>query len=194
MKKRVVASISAIMLGTGLLFGVSALASETKESSKSNEVKVQNAEVSAVGEDISDDITSIKSEGFDIALPTYAPSNANQVISAYKKDDGPEVTVSHLGNENDKENHKWKIKILQEKLPHEMTKEKAIQVIEERYNSKSIEKIDIGEYQAILDYTSDKGEELNEVWIATDDYFYSIGAPYLKKEELINVASSIEFE
>src|SRR5699024_8523596 len=184
MKKRVVASISTIMLGAGLLFGVNALASETKES-KSNEVKVQNAEVSAVGEDISDDITSIKSEGFDIALPTYAPSNANQVISAYKKDDGPEVTVSHLGNENDKENHKWKIKILQEKLPHEMTKEKAIQVIEERYNSKSIEKIDIGEYQAILDYTSDKGEELNEVWIATDDYFYSIGAPYLKKEELI---------
>jgi len=29
-----------------------------------------------------------------------------------------------------------------------MTKKKAIQVIEERYNSESIEKIDIGKYQA----------------------------------------------
>jgi len=47
-------------------------------------------------EDISDDITSIKSEGFDIDLPAYAPSNSNQVISAYKKGDGIEVTVSHF--------------------------------------------------------------------------------------------------
>ncbi|MBU5466167.1 hypothetical protein KQI49_04885 [Virgibacillus sp. MSJ-26] len=47
MKKKVVASISAIVLGTGLLFGVNALASETEES-KGNEVKKQNVGVSAL--------------------------------------------------------------------------------------------------------------------------------------------------
>ena len=69
-----------------------------------------------------------------------------------------------------------------------------MQVIEERYASKDIEEIKIGNYKAFIEYTSNKGDVLNEIWLATDDYFYSIGSPFLTKSELIEVASSMDFD
>ncbi|MDO6447997.1 hypothetical protein [Oceanobacillus profundus] len=195
MKKKVMASAVTAILGSGLLIGVTVFANEGNSSENVNtnteEIKVGNVE----SEDVLSEIDTIKANGFDITLPAQVPEHTKHVTKTSKKDvKGTEVAVTHLGDQNDKEEHKWKIQLLQEKLPNDVSSEKAMQVIEERYASKDIEEIKIGNYKAFIEYTSNKGDVLNEIWLATDDYFYSIGSPFLTKSELIEVASSMDFD
>lgn len=194
MKKKIIAASFILVLGSGLLFGPFIFASESNQSkiqSKTHSVKY-NIDL----QHVSKDIEQIKNSGFDIVLPKQVPENAKYAIHTTKKEfkHGTELTLTQLGDDNDKKENKWKVQILQEKLPKGHTKEKVMQVMAERNASKNVKKINIGGYQALIDYTSDKGEALNEIWIATDHYFYSIGAPFLTREELIDIASSMDFE
>ncbi|MCZ0703830.1 hypothetical protein J2T56_002049 [Natronobacillus azotifigens] len=104
------------------------------------------------------------------------------------------LQLTHYGEEEDKESYQWKLQLLQERLPADITSDEAIRIVAERNAAKDIEEVKIGQHQALLKYTSNQGEQLNEIWVATDDYFYSVSAPYLSKSELIDVATSMEFE
>lgn len=199
MKKKVTVTTITSVLCSGLLVGINIFASENDNSvndSPANDETNNVEENVVVKEEVSQEVESVKSNEFDLTLPAKAPDDAKYVINTDQKvlDTDTEITLTHLGDAKDREEDQWKIQILQERLPEEITQEKAMQVIAERYASKDIEEVSIGNYNAYIDYTSDKGEALNEIWVATDDYFYSIGAPFLSKEELIEVASSMAFD
>lgn len=118
-----------------------------------------------------------------------------QVINRLEKefDDGTKVTITHYGDEQDQLDHTWEVKVVEENLPKEYTKDQALEVVNDRYAAKEIEEVQVNDMKALMDYTSSKGEGLNELWIPTDHSFYSISAPHFTKEELLIFASSLEF-
>ncbi|WP_440896164.1 hypothetical protein ACS127_16805 [Amphibacillus sp. Q70] len=161
-----------------------------------NNTAKDNKENVIMLEEVSTKIENIQSNGIEIVLPKMVPNHSRYVLNTEQQllGDGIEATLTHLGASGDKEKHEWKIQLLQERLPDDITSDEAIQIIAERNASNDVEERTIGQKKALIHYTSDQGERLNQVWIATDHYFYSIGAPYLSKAELIDVATSMDLK
>src|SRR5699024_1305880 len=86
-----------------------------------------------------------------------------QVINRSEKefDDGTKVTITHYGDEQDQLDHTWEVKVVEENLPKEYTKDQALEVVNDRYHSKEIEEVQVNDMKALMDYTSSKGEALN---------------------------------
>lgn len=51
------------------------------------------------------------------------------------------MTITHYGDGQDKINHTWEVKVVEETLPKEYTKDKVLEEVKDRYNSKEIEDV-----------------------------------------------------